>query len=308
MDSNKIIDLVHQGDRHALARCISLVENNTPESDYLLKHLQINHQVPVIGITGPPGAGKSTLLNAITSQIHRSQKDVKIAVLAVDPTSPFTHGAVLGDRLRMSEHFNNPLVYIRSLANRGTLGGISAKTIEITDVLKSAGFDYIFIETVGVGQSEVEVAALADTTVVVFVPESGDEIQTIKSGIMEIADIFVINKSDRPGADHFEKDLLATLHERKPTEWQVPVVKTIASDTTGIAELTRLIIKHNAIHKSGAANNPLFIYKALKLAEQKIIKRIDSELFESDLKQALSDEHFNLYRFVDHWLNSQGLL
>src|SRR5690606_15706119 len=195
-----------------------------------------------------PGAGKSTLVNAITEFLV-SQGN-KIAILAVDPTSPFNFGSLLGDRIRMSAQFNNPKVYIRSLATRGALGGISAKTIEITDLLRSAGFNMILIETVGVGQSEIDIAGLADKTVVVLVPESGDEIQNIKSGLMEIADAFVVNKSDREGADTFANNLKSLIHHKSE---KIPVVNTIASRSEGVEDLVKAIenyaVSENA-HKS----------------------------------------------------------
>ncbi|MFN9596957.1 MAG: ArgK/MeaB family GTPase, partial [Bacteroidota bacterium] len=184
-DINALVSNLSQGDQRALARSISIVENDASEAFDLLSSLSPNPSVPVIGITGPPGAGKSTLVNAIIHHLSRVKPGIRIAILAVDPTSPFTSGSLLGDRLRMTGHFNNPNIYIRSLATRGHLGGLSARTIEVVDILRSAPFDLILVETVGVGQSEVEIAALADHTVVVLVPEAGDEIQTIKSGIME---------------------------------------------------------------------------------------------------------------------------
>src|SRR5688572_12291594 len=196
-----LIDNLQKGDVRSLARCISIVENEAEGYEELLRSLPVDHDIPVIGITGPPGAGKSTIVNALISELNKEGK--KIGIVAIDPTSPFNYGSLLGDRIRMSEHFLNEHVFIRSLATRGSLGGLSAKTIEITDVMKAFPFDYIIVETVGVGQSEVEIVGLADTTIVVLVPEAGDEIQGIKSGIMEIADIFVVNKADRDGADQF---------------------------------------------------------------------------------------------------------
>jgi len=200
-----ILSTLNSNNFKSVARALTIVENDLRGSAELLKNLHFNKQTPIIGITGPPGAGKSTLVNALISTLIATDK--KIAVLAIDPTSPFNFGSLLGDRIRMSAFFNDPHVYIRSLATRGSLGGLSAKTIEMADVLRAAGFDYIFVETVGVGQSEVEIAGLADITLVVLVPESGDEIQNIKSGLMEIADAFIVNKADREGADLFANNL-----------------------------------------------------------------------------------------------------
>ncbi|WP_462222732.1 methylmalonyl Co-A mutase-associated GTPase MeaB, partial [Ferruginibacter sp.] len=195
---------IKQGNSKTLARCISFIENEADDYENLLEQLPFNN-TPVIGITGPPGAGKSTLTDALIGLLVNDGK--KIGVLCIDPSSPFNLGALLGDRIRMSEWYNNPNVFIRSLATRGSLGGLHPKIIEISDLMKAAPFDYIIVETVGVGQSEVEIAGLADTTVVVVVPEAGDEVQTMKAGLMEIADIFVVNKADRPDADTFVKNL-----------------------------------------------------------------------------------------------------
>ena len=178
---------MHSGDRKSLARAITIVENDLSGAEELLLSVDLKNAPPVIGVTGPPGAGKSTLINSLISQFLL--RGERVAVIAVDPTSPFTSGSLLGDRLRMPEHFNNPNVFIRSLATRGSLGGLSAKAIEITDLIRASGFDRVIIETVGVGQSEVEIAGLADITLLVLVPEAGDDIQALKSGIMEIADI-----------------------------------------------------------------------------------------------------------------------
>src|SRR6195952_4620826 len=229
----------------SLARALTIAENGLKGAEQLLKGLRFHKNTPVIGITGPPGAGKSTLVNSIINSLV--SKGNKIAILAIDPTSPFNFGSLLGDRIRMATHFNHPDVFIRSLATRGSLGGLSAKTIEMTDVLRAAGFDYVLIETVGVGQSEIEIAGLADVTMVVLVPESGDEIQNIKSGLMEIADAFIVNKADREGADLFANNL-KKLSKLKHEE--TPVFKTTASQASGIEEIVEFIASAQNIKNS----------------------------------------------------------
>src|SRR6185312_2062812 len=229
---------------------------------------------PVIGITGPPGAGKSTLLNSIISGLLADGN--KIAVLAIDPTSPFNFGSLLGDRIRMAPHFNHPGVFIRSLATRGSFGGLSAKTIEMTDVLRGAGFDYILVETVGVGQSEVEIAGLADITLLVLVPESGDEIQNIKSGLMEIADAFIVNKGDRADADLFVNNL-----KKIQKEAGMPVFKTVASKDIGIAEVTKFIRSGSSIKNS--RKELLLAEKAYQIIRQKRMAGIDKKKLRQDI-------------------------
>ena len=231
------------GNVKALSRTISLVENRHEGYETLLQQLKLNKNSRIIGITGPPGAGKSTLTDALIENLV--DKGKKLAVLCVDPSSPFNLGAVLGDRIRMSQWYTHPNVFIRSLATRGSMGGLNPSIIEITDLARAAGYDYVMVETVGVGQSEIEIAGLADVTVVVVVPEAGDEVQTMKAGLMEIADIFVVNKSDRPDADSFVKNLrlmLAPAFHKRTHE--VPVLKTVASQKHGIEELVRAIENH----------------------------------------------------------------
>lgn len=285
------LSAIQEGDYLSLARVLTLIENSLPGSSEILKELVINQQTPVIGITGPPGAGKSTLVNAMIDKLSGQGK--KIAVLAVDPTSPFNLGSLLGDRVRMSAHFNNPNVFIRSVATRGSVGGLSAKIIEMTDVLKASGFDYIIVETVGVGQSEIEIAGLADITMVILVPEAGDEIQHIKSGLMEIGDAFVVNKADREGADSFANQLKKMLHQRVHA---VPVFKTVADKQTGVDELlawlTSLEIQKN--------EKKLFLYteKAYKLIQNDRMFDVLKAELQQEIAEVLEQKDFNLYRFV----------
>lgn len=294
-----LIDGLHDGDQKSLARCISVVENDGEGYEEILTSLAFKRSAPVIGITGPPGAGKSTFINALVKNLLEKKK--KIAVVAIDPTSPFNYGSLLGDRLRMNEHFNNPAVFIRSLATRGSLGGLSAKTIEITDVIRAADFDYIIIETVGVGQSEVEIAGLADTTIVLLVPEAGDEIQTIKSGIMEIADIFVVNKSDRPGADAFIHNLQQLVHSKEAKAWNVPVIKAIATEGEGIDEVVNNIHLHSSSTKHDKKEY-LLTEKAFRIIQRYRMRDIKREELRQALVSSMRQENFNLYSFVKKWM------
>lgn len=282
-----------------MARCISLVENEQEGYMAFLQSLPAP-QAPVIGITGPPGAGKSSLVDALIGSLVLADK--KIGVICVDPSSPFSLGAVLGDRIRMNQWHSHPNVYIRSLASRGSLGGLNQMIIEITAVLQAVGFDYILIETVGIGQSEVEIAGLADTTVVVLVPESGDEVQNMKSGLMEVADVFVVNKSDRPDADHFIKNLRSSMH----TSRMVPVVKTVAISGTGITELLEQILQHQA-QISIEKKVRLLAIKAIYILQRLQLRAYDLEKFSTLIRQQLADGNFNLFRFIrDIKLNPDG--
>lgn len=234
-----IDDLIPQlieGNRRAIARCISMVENDSINADPLLRQLfPKTGNAYRIGITGPLGSGKSTLTNKLTA--YYLNKGLKVGIIAVDPTSPFTGGAVLGDRIRMSDVEMNQNVFIRSMASRGSLGGLSKKAREAADVLDAAGKDIIFLETVGVGQSEIDIVRASDATIVVLVPESGDSIQAMKAGLMEIADVFVLNKSDRSGADQAAAAIDSILNLRSDKSWRPPVVKAIANQNKGIVEV-----------------------------------------------------------------------
>ena len=288
---------IQKGNIKTLARCISLVENEVPGYEQLLQLLPPS-TTPVIGITGPPGAGKSTLVDALIG--HITQQGKKVGILCIDPSSPFNLGALLGDRIRMSEWYNNPNVYIRSLATRGALGGLHPKIIEISDLLKAAPFDYILVETVGVGQSEIEIAGLADTTVVVVVPESGDEIQTMKAGLMEIADIFVVNKADRADADLFVKNLrlmLAPAFSSKQIE--IAIIKTVATQKIGIEYLFQAIETH--INHSTKNEKKLWLLaeKAFHLIQQKRMADINKAVLKERI--AVATDNFNLYKFIQNY-------
>jgi LAO/AO transport system kinase len=235
------VERIRAGEVRALARAISTIEDGGSESAALLKALfPFSGRARVIGITGAPGAGKSTLVDQLAREYRKQEHTV--GIIAVDPTSPYTGGAILGDRIRMQAHHADPGIYIRSMATRGFLGGLARATNDVATVLDASGKDLVLIETVGVGQDEIDIVRLADITVVILVPGMGDDVQTIKAGIMEIADIFVINKSDREGAERVQREIRAmqALAGRKDT-WTPPIVKTVASEGKGVAELAAAI-------------------------------------------------------------------
>ena len=284
------------GDFKSLARGISWVENEVAGYQQLL-HITPTHKCAVTGITGPPGAGKSTLVDALIANWVGAGK--KVGVLCVDPSSPFNLGALLGDRIRMSDWYNHPNVYIRSLASRGALGGLHTHILEITQLMSLAGFDEIIVETVGVGQSEIEIAGLADTTVVVVVPEAGDEVQTMKSGIMEIAHIFVVNKSDRPDADQFVyhlKQMMAPSFSN--TSYQIPIIKTIAAQKSGIDELAEAIAAHQQQLHDPVRKNWLLTQKALRLIQQKRMQDVDATKLLAAISAESQNPQFNIFEFV----------
>src|SRR5664280_597513 len=238
------VDRIRAGDVRALARAITAVENRSADSAELLKaSFALSGKASVLGFTGAPGAGKSTLVDGVAREYRKANKTV--GIVAIDPTSPFSGGAILGDRIRMQGHYADSGIFIRSMATRGSLGGLARTTADVTTILDASGRDLVMVETVGVGQDEIDIVKLADVTVVVLVPGMGDDVQSIKAGIMEIADIFVINKSDRDGAERVEREIRAmqTLAVRKDN-WTPLIVKTVASNGTGTTELLEAIEKY----------------------------------------------------------------
>ena len=288
-------------DTRRLARLISLVENEVEGYINFLEQLSFNKTAKIIGITGPPGAGKSTLTDGLIAQIIADKK--KVAVLCVDPSSPFNLGAVLGDRIRMSQWYNNPNVYIRSLATRGSLGGLHPKIIEITDVLCNAWFNYVIVETVGVGQSEIEIAGLADVTAVVLVPEAGDEIQTMKAGLMEIANIFIVNKADRPGAEIFTKNLKQMLAPSFNNTSEIPILKTAAHKNDGVKQAwdaIKTLANNNQINQRKAW---LLTHKAMQLIAQHYTKNINKDSLKQKILTNLQQGNNNLYQIIKPYLS-----
>jgi LAO/AO transport system kinase len=234
-----LAERIRAGDLRALARAATWIENRDPRAEDLLRALfPYTGRATVIGVTGSPGAGKSTLVSQLTR--HLRQAGSSVGIIAVDPSSPFSGGAILGDRIRMQQHYGDAGVFIRSMATRGQLGGLARGTLEMSMLMDAAGRDAILIETVGVGQDEVEIARLADITLVVLVPGMGDDVQALKAGIMEIADIFVINKADHPGTQRFEQELRAML-ALNPRQAEIPLIRTIATEAAGIQEALEAI-------------------------------------------------------------------
>ena len=279
MLDDTFIEKLYKCDRRSVARAISLVESGNSSSAELLKEIfQKTGNAYRIGITGPPGAGKSTITNELTKLY--TIKNKKVGIVAVDPTSPFTGGALLGDRVRMNDVGQIPGVFIRSMATRGSLGGLSKKAIDAADVLDAAGFDIIILETVGVGQSELDIAQAADTTIVVLVPESGDSVQAMKAGLMEIADLFVLNKSDRPSSHQAVTALKTILMMRAHDEstWMPCIIKTVATEKKGIPEICEEI----ELHKEYLIKQNQFLSKRENQLRQRI-KNIVEEKIRTEL-------------------------
>lgn len=298
----KIITEIKSGNVLAIARGISLVENNVAGYENLLFNQKFS-PIPIIGITGPPGAGKSTITNGLIE--HLLILDKKVAVLCVDPSSPFNLGAILGDRIRMGDWYGDPRVYIRSVATRGALGGLSSKIIEMTDLLRLAHFDYIIVETVGIGQSEIDIAGLADVTIVTLIPESGDEVQAMKSGMMEVADIFAVNKTDRPGAETFIKNLKSMIMPSSATAAMIPVIKLVATKNEGIEELFRNISQLLEKPSDNKRKSLLLAEKAWQLLQHKKMSVFNKQELIKVIAERITDSDFNIYNLVEELLDKK---
>jgi LAO/AO transport system kinase len=281
------------GDRRALARAISLVENDDPEGWALVREIYPRTgKARIVGFTGPPGVGKSTLIGRLIEQARA--RDRQIAVLSIDPSSPFTKGALLGDRIRLSDHFLDRGVFIRSMASRGSLGGLSEATLQAALLMDASGKDDVFLETVGVGQAEVDIIDHADTVVLVLMPGSGDSIQALKAGVMEIPDVIVVNKSDHPLTDTMVREIRGVLSLGPQEGWRVPILKTEASRGEGIEELAEKIGEHHAfIREQGTLaerRRRNLMNEVLALATARLRRRLEAQVHDDESVQELLDE------------------
>ncbi len=302
------MDLGHRvlsGDPRALARAATIIENRNRESEPLMRELfPHTGRALLIGITGSPGAGKSTLVDQLTHALRRESK--RVGVIAVDPTSPYSGGAILGDRIRMLDHYADPGVFIRSMAARGALGGIAKATTEMALLMDAAGCDVVLVETVGVGQDEIEIAKLADVTVVVLVPGMGDDVQAIKAGIMEIADVFVINKADQPGADRLEREI-KTAEElaKRADSWRPPIVRAVAKDGTGIVETLAAIERYreSSGRKTRAAGN--WSLRLREMLRDRLLRDFAGIDFDAAAAQVVS-RSADPYTLIEKWIQARG--
>ncbi len=289
------------GDLRALARAATWVENARPEAQQLLKEMfPRTGRAMILGVTGPPGAGKSTLCDQLTHALRAEGKTV--GVIAVDPTSPYTGGAILGDRIRMQQHHDDPGVFIRSMATRGCMGGLARTSMEMSMLLDAAGRDVVIVETVGVGQDEVEIARLADVTIVVLVPGMGDDVQAIKAGIMEIADVFAINKADLPGVDKLERELTNYLGlSHRPDGWTPKIVQTVASDGKGIAELLAAVREYHARGVEEGRAERIWATRLKEMLRERLLDRFPAAEFEAAGK-AVAAHARDPYSILDEWI------
>ena len=288
---DSFVERIRSGEVRALARAITAIEDNSAQAIRFMKALfPYSGNATVIGLTGSPGSGKSTLVDQLAREYRKQGKT--IGIIAVDPTSPYTGGAILGDRIRMQAHHADTGIYIRSMATRGFLGGLAPATADVATLLDASGKDVVLVETVGVGQDEIDIVRLAEITVVILVPGMGDDVQTIKAGIMEIADVFVINKSDREGADRVEREIRAmqTLAIRRD-DWTPPIVKTVATDGTGVPDLTKTI----AGYREYLEKKDLVLRKRVSNWRERLIEMLRKALLDRAMHERLDSEHLNRY-------------
>jgi len=281
------------GDKRALARAISLVENDDPEGWALVREVYPSTgRAAVVGFTGPPGVGKSTLIGGLTAHSRRAGREV--AVLSIDPSSPFTKGALLGDRIRLSDHFLDAGVFIRSMATRGSLGGLSEAALQAALLMDASGKDDVFLETVGIGQAEVDIIDHADTVVLVLMPGAGDSVQALKAGVMEIPDVIVVNKADHPLADTMIREISGALSLGPPQDWRVPIVRTEASKGQGIEELAEKIAAHRThIEGEGTLSERRrrnLMSEVLALSAARLRRKLEESIHEDAEVQELLDE------------------
>ena len=306
VDIGAWVEKIRQGDPRALARALSEVENRGLQAENLLRALfRFSGRSWRVGITGAPGAGKSTLVNCLATLLRNQGRSV--AVVAVDPTSPYTGGAILGDRVRMQSHYDDPGVFIRSMATRGVLGGLAAATADVMVTLEASGRDVVIIETVGVGQAEIEVVKLASAVALVLTPAMGDDVQTLKAGIMEIADLFVINKADQPGAGRVQGQLEALLSLLPAGQTRPPIVQTVATDNKGVPALIDALM---ALPRQSERSVTAWKERLIAMMRQRLIERVAGETLDdgkiAEAAREVAEQRLNPYEFVDEVIGRAG--